>query len=122
MLTQQKYLSSAISATISGTKMYAPPPAMPPSSLDAYKYDTSSATSSSDQLIICGTANSNRNVLRPTALAITPNISVPRKPPMQNSDTIHEISSVVRAPSSIGVISSDFSVLKLTDGQPHDVP
>lgn len=51
-----------------------------------------------------------------------PKIIVPKNPPTQNTDTIHDISSVSSAPFSNGVSSADSNVAKLTEGQPNVVP
>lgn len=73
-------------------------------------------------LTICGIAMIHKNGFRPIALIIAPKIIVPINPPIQNSDTSHDISSVSSGPLCSGVRSADSNVSKLTEGQPIVVP
>lgn len=73
-------------------------------------------------LTICGIASKHKNVFLPIAFVMAPKNIVPINPPIQNIDTIHDISFVVNGPSSNGDLSADCNVAKLTEGQPQYVP
>lgn len=66
-------------------------------------------------------AKTYKSCFLPNLFASQPNKQFPTKPPKQNTETIHESSSVVNGPLSNGV-DSDSKTKKLELGHPHPAP